>query len=357
MRLGIIGLPAVGKTTVFNALTGEARPTGAWGGGRVEVHTAVVDVPDSRLEAVSELFHPRKTTNAQVTYADIGGLQAAAGREGLPGALVNQLEQMDGLVHVVRAFEDPNVPHSAGSVNAVRDIQAMEAELLLQDMLTMDRRLSRLSEDRGKIGGKERVEIDRQLALFERVSEALGEERPLRSLGLTEEEKVALAGYALLTLKPVLVIINVAEGQQAPQVGPLGEAVEAIALQGKLEMDIAQLAQEEAEAFLREYDIQEPGRNRVIRASYGLLGLISFFTGNEQEVRAWTLGRGATALEAADKVHSDMARGFIRAEVIPWDELVSLGGLAQARSAGKLRLEGKDYVVEDGDVIYIRFAV
>ncbi len=357
MKLGIIGLPAAGKTTVFNALTGENLPTGSWtGGAQVEVHTAVVDVPDPRLQALSAHFHPRKTTPAKVTYADIGGLTAKATREGLPGSLLNHLEQMDGLLHVVRAFDDPGVPHPAGSVDPVRDLATLEAEFLLHDMLVVERRLQRLDEERRK-GARDRAEIEREMALFDRLDQALSEERPLRSLDLAEEEQRALTGFGLITRKPVLVVVNVAEGQPAPELPSLGEGVPTLALQGKLEMEIAQLPPQEAVAFLEEYGIEEPGRVRVIRASYALLALQSFFTIGDDEVRAWTLRLGATALEAADTIHSDLARGFIRAEVIQWDELLELGGLPEARAAGRLRVEGKDYRVQDGDVLHVRFNI
>jgi GTP-binding protein YchF len=357
MRLGIIGLPSSGKTTLFNALTGGDLPTGEMaGGGRIEVHTAVVDVPDSRLEALSHLLKPRKTTHAKVTYADIGGLQADIGREGLPGALVNELEQMDGFLHVVRAFDSPAVPHPAGSVDPARDLSAMQAEFLLHDMLCVERRLERLVEERQK-GGRDRAVIDRDIGLFERLGAALNQETPLRGLDIPDEVKESLTGYGLLTRKPILVVINLDEGQAAPALEAQGDRVRVMSMYGKLEMEIAQLPDDEAQAFLEEYNLGEPGRERVIRASYDLLGLQSFFTVNEQEARAWTLRRGATALEAAGMVHSDMARGFIRAEVIGCEALLALGGLSEARAQGKLRIEGKDYRVSDGEVLYIRFNV
>jgi hypothetical protein len=357
MQLGIIGFPGAGKTTVFNALTGSQLPTGDWAsGGRFEVQTAVVEVPDARLEALSERFSPRKTTHVKVTYADVGGLQAGAGREGLPGPLINQLEQMDGLLHIVRAFEDPDHPHPAGEIDPQRDLQAMETEFLLSDMLVVERRLDRLAEEKQK-GARERAMIEREIAFFQKLDEALGEEKPLRRLGLSLEEAGLLTGFGLLSRKPVLVVINIGEGEQGPELGDLGEGMGWISLQGKLEMEIAQLPAEDRKDYLQEFGIQEPGRERVIRASHELLDLTAFFTINEQELRAWTIPRGSTALEAAGTVHSDLARGFIRAEVIAWDMLLELGGLAEARAAGKLRLEGKDYVVADGEVIYIRFNI
>jgi GTP-binding protein YchF len=357
MKMGIIGLPAVGKTTIFNALTGGDLPTGAGGpAGQMEVHSAVVDVPDPRLDRLSALFKPRKTTHAKVTYADIGGMRADAGREGLPGPLVNQLSQMDGLMHIVRAFDDPTVPHSLGSVDPARDMAAMEAEFILNDMLAVERRQAKLAEERQK-GGRDRGSVDREITLFRRLSEALSAERPLRELALSPEEEQTLSGFALLSRKPMLIIMNTAEGSPAPPVEQTGPGVRTITLQGRLEMEISQLGPDETKAFLDEYGLGEPVRDRVIRVSYELLGLESFFTVGEDEVRAWTLRQGSTALDAADAIHTDLARGFIRAEVIAWDTLLELGGLAEARAAGKLRVEGKDYVVNDGEVVHIRFNV
>jgi ribosome-binding ATPase len=354
MRLGIIGLPSCGKTTIFNALTGGDLPTGVRG-DRLQVHTAVSDVPDHRVDDLSALFKPKKTIYAKVTYADIGGLKAETGREGLPGQLLNQLSQMDGFVHVVRAFESEMVPHPAGRVDPARDLAAMEAELLLNDMLTVERRLEKLREERQKGGGREKAVIEREIGLFERLSEILGKDQPLRQAAFSEEDERAMAIFGFLTRKPMLVVVNLAEGQADPGLAAPGAAVQVLALQGEIEMEIAQLPPEEVRAFLDEYGIAEAGRDRVLRASYELLGLQSFFTVGEDEVRAWTVTRGATALDAAGTVHTDLARGFIRAEVIGWKELLDLGGLAQARTAGKLRVEGRDYVVQDGEVVHIRF--
>ncbi len=362
MQLGIIGLPASGKTTIFNALTGQDQPTGAMGGGgRMELHTAVVDVPDPRLDALSAFFKPSKTIYAKVTYVDIGGLakgkhEGETSQEGLPAALVGQLAQMDGFVQVVRAFEDPNMAHPSGSLDPTRDLAALQTELLLNDMIITERRLAKLNEERQR-GGRDKATVEREITLIQRLADCLGQEQPLRSLNLTAEEQRNLAGLGLLTLKPVLVVINLGEGQAMPSLGPTPTGVEILGLQGKIEMEIAQLPPEDVATFLAEYGIQEPGRKRVIRASYDLLALQTFFTMKEDEVRAWRLRRGGTALEAAATVHTDLARGFIRAEVIAWEDLLALGGLAEARSKGKLRLEGKDYVVAEGEIIHIRFNV
>ncbi|MCK5053676.1 MAG: YchF family ATPase [Anaerolineales bacterium] len=357
MRLGIIGLEASGKTTVFNSLTGAQLETGTMAGhGRMEVHAASVDVPDARLDAVSDVFNPQKTTNAKVTYADIGGMNVGAGREGLPGPLINQIEQMDGLLLVVRAFQDPGIPSALGEIDPARDAAALDGELLLSDMVTVERRLDKLQEERQK-GGRERAAIEREQAIFERAAAHLNQEQPLRRMDLTIDDRAKLSGFGLLTLIPILIVVNLGENQSLPDLGEIMAGEPVLGLQGKLEMEIAQLPADQAAEFLVEYGIEVSGRERVIRSSYETLGLHSFFTGNKDEVRAWTLTRGGTCLDAAETIHSDMARGFIRAEVINWEALVSLGGLAEARAQGKLRLEGKDAVVSDGDVIYIRFNV
>ncbi|MES0338435.1 MAG: DUF933 domain-containing protein [Anaerolineales bacterium] len=357
MRLGIIGLEASGKTTVFNALTGAQLETGTMAGrGRVDVHEASVDVPDPRLEAVSEVFKPKKTTCAKVTYADIGGMSIGAGSAGLPGPLVNQIEQMDGLLLVVRGFQDSSIPSALEDVDPARDAAALDGELLLSDMITVERRLDKLQEERQK-GGRDKAQVEREQAIFQRAMEHLNQEQPLRRMKLSTEDLAALTGFGLLTLIPILIVVNLGEDQSFSDMGEIIAGVSALGLQGKLEMEIAQLPGDQAAEFLVEYGIEVPGRERVIRSSYDALGLHSFFTGNEDEVRAWTLPRGGTCLDAAATVHSDMARGFIRAEVINWEALVSLGGLAEARAQGRLRLEGKDSIVVDGDVIYIRFNV
>jgi GTP-binding protein YchF len=354
MKLGIIGLPQSGKTTVFNALTRGHQPV-TTSGGRFEVHTGVVDVPDDRVDKLSGLFKPKKTIYAKVTYADIAGLEG--GKTAISGQLLNQLSQMDGLLHVVRCFDDPSNPHPAGSIDPGRDIVTMDAELLLNDMIAVERKLERLVDERRKGGGRERAVVENEMALFERLQEALGEETPLREMALTGEEEKILSGYGLLTRKPLLLVLNLAEGQAAPVIMENRVLVKDVALQGKLEMDIAQLSPEDAKIFMAEFGIEEPGLNRVIRLSYDLLGLQSFFTVGEDEVRAWTVRRGATAFEAAGEIHTDLQKGFIRAEVVTYDDLITLGGLAEARGKGKLRLEGKEYIVKDGEIVHIRFNI
>lgn len=353
MRLGIIGLPQSGKTTIFNALTRGDRPV-TTSGSRFDVHTAVVDVPDERLERLALLFKPDKTIFARVTYADIAGLDGGAS-SGISGQLLNHLAQMDGFLQVVRCFEDPNVPHPLGMVDPRRDIAAMDAELLLNDLIAVERKRERLAEERRKGGGRDKTQIEQEMALFERLYQVLSAEAPLRDVDFSLEEVKMLSGFGLLTSKPVLVVLNLGDDQSPPQVDYPHQHSNVVSMRGKLEMEIAQLPPEEAELFLQEYAIPEPGLNRLIRLSYDLLGLLSFFTIGVDEVRAWTVPRGATAHQAAGIIHSDLQKGFIRAEIIVWDELVELGSLAEARARGRLRLEGKDYRIQDGEVMQVRF--
>jgi len=354
MKLGIIGLSQSGKTTVFNALTRGNLPL-TTSGGRFEVHTGVVDVPDTRVDRLSAMFKPRKTIYAKVTYADIAGLEGKS--SDISGTLLNQLTQMDGFLHVVHCFDDPAAPHPSGSVDPQRDITDMDSELLLNDLIAIDRKLERLADERKKGGGRDKGVIERELALFERFKVALEDNHPLREVTLSAEEEKTLAGFGFLTRKPMLVVLNLADGQPAPAVNYSGYQTGVVDLQGKLEMEIAQLPAEDAEMFMGEYGIKELGLNRVIRLSYDLLGLQSFFTVGEDEVRAWTVRRGAAALEAAGVIHTDLQKGFIRAEVVAYDDLVSLGGMPEARSKGKLRLEGKEYLLKDGEIMHVRFNV
>jgi len=356
MRLGIIGLSQAGKTTIFNALTRGDQPT-SMSGGRFDVHTAVVDVPDPRVDKLSVMFHPQKTIYAKVTYADIAGLEGSASKSGISGQLLNQLTQMDGFVQVVRCFEDPNVPHPSGSLNPGRDIAAMESELLINDLIAVERKLERLNDERRKGGGRDKTIIEREITLFQKLNAALNEELPLRDLELSQDEEKALSGYGFLTRKPMLVLLNRSDGQKPPEIDYPHRHSAVTDLQGKLEMEIAQLPPDDAELFMAEYGIEELGLQRVIRLSYDLLGLQSFFTVGEDEVRAWTARCGATAHEAAGVIHTDLQKGFIRAEVIGYAELVDLGGLSEARSKGKLRLEGKDYLVQDGEIMHVRFNI
>lgn len=355
MKLGIIGLPQSGKTTLFNALTRATQPTGVT--GKIEVHTAVVDVPDPRVDKLSAIFKPKKTIYAKVTYVDIAGLDGSSSSSGISGALLNQLTQMDGFIHVVRVFEDENVAHVRETLDPMRDIQNMDGELVLNDLISVERKLERLVEEKKKGAGRDKALVEREHALFERFHEVLENGTPLRDIDITAEEEKLLSGFGFLSRKPMLIVLNLSEGQAAPVLEYAHKHSKVVALQGKLEMDIAQLSAEEAELFLAEYGIEEPSLNRMIRLSYELLGLMSFFTAGEDECRAWTVHRGATAPEAAGEIHTDLQKGFIRAEVISYDDLMMLGSLHEAKTKGKLRLEGKEYIVQDGDVLNIRFNI
>jgi GTP-binding protein YchF len=354
MKLGIIGFPQSGKTTLFNALTRGDAPTTA-SAGRFEVHTAVVDVPDVRVDKLSAMFTPKKTIHAKVTYADIAGLDSGAAKTGISGQLLNQLTQMDGLIHVVRCFSDPNVPHPSGSVDALRDVAAMDGELLLNDLIAVERKLERLVEERKK-GGTDKVLNERQTTFFTRLHETLSAEKPLRGLSVSAEEEKYLSGFGLLTRKPLLVLLNLGEGQTPPDIQSVTKNL-SVALQGKLEMEIAQLPADDAVVFMQEYGITELSLNRMIKVSYDLLDQQAFFTVGEDEVRAWTTKRSATAWEAAGEIHTDIQKGFVRAEVVACQDLLELGSMAEAKSKAKLRLEGKEYVVKDGDIMHVRFNI
>ena len=347
MKLGIIGLPQSGKTTIFNALTRSNTPTTA-SAGRIEVHTGVVDVPDARIDRLSAMFKPKKTIFAKVTYADIAGLDGNS--KGISGNLLNTLGQMDAFIHVVRCFEDDNVPHPAGSIDPARDAIAMLTELLLNDQIAVERKLERLLDERKK-GGTDKGLNERQTLLFTRLLDALNANLPLRKLEYSADEEKELSSFGLLTRKQVLTVFNLGDSQKAP-VLELDHPM--VALPGKLEMEISQLSSEDAQLFMAEYGIEEPALNRMIRLSYDLLNLQSFFTVGEDEVRAWTTRRHATALESAGEIHTDIARGFIRAEVVAYDDLITLGSMVECKAKGKFRLEGKEYIVKDGDIVHIR---
>lgn len=349
MKLGIIGLPQAGKTTIFNALTRGNTPTTA-SAGRIEVHNAVVDVPDPRVDKLSAMFNPRKTIYAKVTYADIAGLETGAAKSGISGQLLNQLNQMDALILIVRGFTDDSVMHPNGSVNPKRDVDTMLSELLLNDLIAVERKLERLIDERKK-GGTDKTLNARQTELFKKLNETLSDNKPLREMEFTHDEEKELSSYGLLTRKRILTVFNMGEGQKEPDTKLDHPSV---ALMGKLEMEIAQLSPEDAAVFMQEYGIQELSLNRMINLSYDLLQVQTFFTVGEDEVRAWTTRRGASAQESAGEIHTDLQRGFVRAEVVAYDDLISLGGMNEAKARGKLRLEGKEYPVKDGDIVHIR---
>lgn len=330
-------------------------------GGRFDVLTAVVDVLDERVDVLTEMFHPKKTTYARITYTDVAGLQKGANEKGgLPGELLNHLSGLDGFVHVVRAFESDLHPHPDGSVDPARDLAALDTEFLLNDMAAVERRIEKLENGLARGAFKNnKAEAQAELHLFQLLNETLGEERPLRALDLTEDQLKSLRGYGLLTLKPTIVVINIGDDQDEVMLDYEFPQTVVTNLRGKLEMELAQLSAEGDEEslamFMEEYNVTELSLDKVIRLSYDLMGLQSFFTVGEDEVRAWTIKRGATAVDAAATIHTDLAKGFIRAETVAYDDLIALGSMAAARQAGKLRQEGKTYIVQDGDIINIKF--
>lgn len=362
MEIGIVGLPNSTKTTIFNALTRSQAQTNAYSTGQVETNTAIVEVPDPRVDLLSGIFQPKKTTYARIQYTDIAGLRVGIGQEGgLEGPLLNAIAQNDALLHVVRAFEDDQLAHPEGSIDPQRDLAALDYEFLFSDLAIMERRMERLSRDLAKNKRDATWQANREeFDLLMRLKENLEQEIPIRDVPLTDEEEKRLRGYRFLTQKPVLVVLNV--GDQGSD-DPADHAryphrhSSTVCLRGALEMEIAQLNAEDAEIFMSEYGIAEPGLNRMIRQSYDVLGLHSFFTVGEDEVRAWTIPQGAKAAEAAGAIHSDLQRGFIRAEVVSYQDMVEARSLAEARKRGKLRLEGRDYTVQDGDIMNILFNV
>lgn len=354
MQIGIIGLPNSGKTTIFNALTRSDTATAAFSSGQVEVHTAVVDVPDVRVDRLSAMFNPKKTTYAQVTYNDIAGFGKGAAKAGIAGPLLNAMAANDALLLVARAFEDANVLHPDDSINPARDLRTMESELILNDMTIIDRRLERLNGQKNRGTPDERKQMAVEELLLQRLMAALDEEKPLRDVEVSEIEHKLLGGFGLLSLKPMLRVINAGDdANEADFTNLLDDRT--FLLRGRLEAEIAQMAPEDAAEFLTDFGIDEPGLNRAIRFCYDMLGLLSFFTVGDDEVRAWTVPVGATAPEAAGAIHSDLRKGFIRAETVSYEELIAAGSLAEVKKHGKFRLEGKEYVVQDGDVLNIRF--
>lgn len=359
MRTGILGFPQSGKTTLFNLLARAHAPTGAYASAKGGVHVGTVQVPDSRLEALRDLFHPRKYTPARIEYVDLAGAPAAekGKRDAAASLLPQQITASDLILVVVRAFADEAVPHPRGSVDPLRDLRDFLDELALKDMAVLEGRRERLRKAK-QVGAK--MDAD-ELTLVERCLDSLQDGVPLRELALSADEDKALRGFQLVTAKPLLVVFNVGEDQVGG--GGPAESVEArphtaaVDICAKAEMEIAELPPEEAREFMELLGITEPGPARVIRTTYELLDLRSFFTVGEDEVRAWNIRRGTRAAQAAGKIHSDLERGFIRAEVIAAKDLLEAGGLAAAKAAHRVRVEGKDYEVQDGDVLNIRFSV
>jgi len=366
--LVIMGLPSSGKTTVFNALTRADAATGTFGASADEPNLATVKVPDPRLDKLTEMFNPQRKMPADVQYLDVAGMAKGVAEKGMSGSLLNNLGQADALLHVVRAFEDANVPHADGSVDPIRDIETIDLELLFADLGRVENRLVRLASQLPKLQGRERETGEREKVLMERLKAVLEEDRPIRDiLGELEPEDIRLMrGYGFLTAKPMLVLLNIGEDQ----LGEKGEALLASArerfersgvavdmLAGQIEMEIGRLDPEDAAVFMEDLGIAESGLDRVIRRSFDLLGLIPFFTVGPDECRAWTIRRGESAVEAAGAIHSDIQRGFIRAEIVGYDDLIETGGMNEAKKAGKFRREGRDYIFQDGDIVHFLFNV
>ena len=367
MQICIVGLAGSGKTTVFNALTHGTAQTGGYGG--VTVNVGVVKVPDERLTRLTVLFRPKREVPADVTYVDLPAppttTVAGASAPDIPADQLARLRNADALLHVVRAFDDPAVPHPDGSVDAWRDLERLDLELTLADLGVVEKRIERLRTSGRHGSAAEREANERELAVLERILPALSEGRPIRDLELSDDDARPIRGFRFLTEKPVLVLLNVGEGD-LPGAPALAAGfrerydhrrTDIDALSARLEMEVGELPPGESEAFRSELGLAEPSLDRVIRLSYRLLGLISFFTVGPDETRAWTIPDGATAVDAARAIHSDLARGFIRAEVVRWDELLALGSITEARRQGRLRSEGKGYLVRDGDVIEVLFNV
>jgi GTP-binding protein YchF len=350
MKVGIAGFARSGKTTVFNALTGQHAAVGGFTEPG-KVHLGTIKVPDPRVDRLSAIFHPRKTIYAEIVFVDFPPASEAAGGSALETATLTQMRETDALVQVVRGFPDAA---SGAPSDPVRDLANFKSELVLADLVLIEKRLERLRKEKGK---------EHERALLEGCKASLDEERPLRRMSWTPEDANALAGFGFLSRRPFMVLLNVSEADaHAPIPAQVrawlaGEEVNGLVLAGKIEMEIAALDPQDRQAFLEDIGVPAPARDRFITAAYELLDQISFLTTGEDEVRAWTITRGTTAVKAAGKVHSDMERGFIRAEVVHYDEFVRYGSEAKCREAGKLRLEGKDYIVKDGDMIHFRFNV
>jgi GTP-binding protein YchF len=362
LRAGLIGFPASGKTALFQLLTSarEApRPT-----GRQEAHVGVSRVPDERLDRLTTLFNPKKHVPATVEFADMGAGAAAGGKAGAAALLdVAAFRNADALLHVVRMFRDPSVPHAAGSIDPARDVRTMEDELILADLGVVERRLERLERDLKK---GSTPDLKNEQEILQGCRSALEHGTPLRDLDLPSENARRLRGFQFLSAKPLLIVLNLdeadlPEANRAVELAGVQEFVKgphtrAVPICAKIELEIAQLDPADAAAFLADLGLRESGLDRVIRASYDLLGYISFFTVGEDENRAWSIPRGTGAQAAAGEIHTDIQRGFIRAEVVRYDHLLARGTIAACRDHGELRLEGKDYVVVDGDVINFRHA-
>ncbi|NLM71887.1 MAG: redox-regulated ATPase YchF [Synergistaceae bacterium] len=362
LNCGIVGLPLSGKSTIFNVLTNAGVEVKSYPGGRTDPNRAVVEVPDERFDHLASHFAPKKATHATVEFVDLAGLSKNAGKgEGLGNSFLSFVSESDALIHVLRLFENPDVPHPEGGIDPVRDWEIVELELIFRDLSVIENRLSRMSEKKKNIPA-EAVEKE----LLERCQTCLLEERPLRELSLNQEEMKLLSGFAFVTMKPEIIVANLDEtqtGESDPHLSAVmtlakEKGIRLVRVFGKMEMELAELPREDRGEFMDELGLSAPGRNRLISEAYSLLGLISFFTIGKDEVKAWTLRKGQNALEAAGTIHTDMARGFIRAQVVSYEDFIKNDrSMPKCRESGVLRLEGKEYPVADGDMIEIRFNI
>jgi ribosome-binding ATPase len=364
MKIGIVGLPLSGKTELFEALTGAKGAAGSsFTAGSGPERRAVVKVPDERLEKLSSLFHPKKTTPAAVEYIDFAGLQVSEeGRQGFSNQFLGTARTADALLVLVRAFTDERVPHPLKSVDPVRDLKAVETEFILSDLAIVESRMERLA----KQAKSQKNERDlRELRILERCRAFLEEEKPLREFAFEREDEVLVRGFRFLTQKPLIIVVNIDEGAISAEADVRslfagragGVGTEILCLSARIEREIQQLSAEEASQFLKDFGLSHSARARLIATSYRLLGLISFFTVGEDEVKAWTVPAATRAVQAAGAIHTDIERGFIRAEVVSYDDFIVRESLVKCKSEGTVRLEGKDYPVSDGDIVNFRFSV
>jgi GTP-binding protein YchF len=366
MQIAIVGLAASGKTTVFNTLTRGHAQTGGFGG--LQLNVGAVKVPDERLDRLADIFKPRKVIHADVTYVDLPAPPASSegrvGTEELPAEHLARLRDSDALLHIVRAFDDPSVPHAEGSVDPWRDLERLDLEFILADLAIADRRLERLGASGRHGTAAEREANEREEAILRRLRDALQAGHPIRDVDLDADEEKATRGFRFLTQKPVLVLLNLGEADlphAAERVNAIADRYEhrhtiVDALSARIEMELGELEPDEAAAFMDELGLTASSLDRVIALSYRLLGLVSFLTAGPDEVRAWPIPSESTAVDAAAVIHTDLARGFIRAEVVTYEDLLALGSTAEARKHGRLRSEGKTYRVKDGDVLEVLFS-